>query len=316
MLKITTALFLLSLQVSAGIVWEVKPYRFGYGASALGSFLGTVGSTESGKNQFHLWDLKTGKLLRTKNIFTGQGLDFSQDGKWIVIPGESSKPTATVLSLSDFKEVKTLPIKGTGAQELMGAKFSPDGKRLVLGGHFDSVIQVWNTTGWSLESEIFDKHFSGPFSRMQFSTNSEWLAINAEGQSVFWNLNTKKSMFFNTGDQAFGDLLFSQDGKFVTTSGYQPLPTQVWSFADLKLVKNFGVMERSAAGSIATFLTPSIFYVADGIKLRRWETSTWNEIESISIPTLQPRETIEFIFVQEDRVVVLLLSGRIIVLSI
>jgi WD40 repeat protein len=100
-----------------------------------GKLLASVDSTDFTK----LWDLETGKVLRT---FKGGLLAFSPDGKTMAVSGISDNPT-TVFLFQTETGTKLHTFRDGHIRKVLRLAFSTDGKRLASGGAA-GVVALWD----------------------------------------------------------------------------------------------------------------------------------------------------------------------------
>ena len=108
-------------------------------------------SSDDGAKPIKVWDFETGKELFTLEISDPNNVSFSSDGKRIVSSGYS---TIKVWDSKTGKIILTLrpnDQEGRGGNPKMCVAISPDGNRIVSGGHDDpgegDIVKVWNISG-------------------------------------------------------------------------------------------------------------------------------------------------------------------------
>jgi len=148
-MRIHSFLFILVLLLSTGTAPAQQPLEFvlqsghtrevaSLGLSADGKYL----LTASGESPAILWEVSTGKILRT---FTGSFLTMSRDGRFLLA---AEAETAILWETVTGKKIQTLKLPtGDFNAEIRCAAVSLDGKRLFI-GHWDwfRTVDVWDTT--------------------------------------------------------------------------------------------------------------------------------------------------------------------------
>jgi WD40 repeat protein len=136
----------------------------------------------------HLWDAKTGKLLRS---FSGDrwgvyAVAYSPDGK-LLLTG-SGDGTVRIWDAKSGEQRKTLK----NANIVYAAVFSPDGKSLVAGGRGN------DTRLWDIASEKEVHHFRGHagfISNIAFSTDGKRLFTGStDGTTRIWNAESGREL--------------------------------------------------------------------------------------------------------------------------
>jgi WD40 repeat protein len=97
-----------------------------------------------GARELHLWDVATGKLLRSRKLAGQIGvLTFSPDGNVLAVAG-----MFVFVSLWDSGLERELAKLSGLKRPAQALAFSPDGKVMVSGGAGDSAILFWDTSGY------------------------------------------------------------------------------------------------------------------------------------------------------------------------
>jgi WD40 repeat protein len=218
-----------------------EPQRFGPHAfrvlaidfSPDGKLLATGGGEPSRSGEVKLWDLATGRLLRSLDGLhtdTVLGLRFSPDGAKLATA--SADRFLKVIRVEDGKDLKSFE---GHTHHVLSVDWSGDGKYLVTGGA-DNVLKIWDfETGEQLRTlQAAGKQV----------TAVRWvpgraLVAGASGDSKvrYWNPNGSGAIvrtFQGPGDYVFG-VATSKDGKVVAAGGADGV-LFLWNGDDAKLI--------------------------------------------------------------------------------
>jgi len=186
-------------------------YLRSLGISNDGKLLAARGS-ENSADTFEIWDIETGKLIRT---FTDENASFDgetrffPDGRILAADGWRTK-------IIDAESGKTLRLFRVHSYDIESVDFSSDGKLLATGtGNGDGRIKVWGL----VDNEPL-RTFKGVQSSFQpavFSPDGQSIArVNYDHKVEIWNVGagTAKSLISAAYDND-NKLAFSPDGKFL-----------------------------------------------------------------------------------------------------
>ena len=155
-------------------------------------FVATASFDESAR----LWDVKTGKAIRT---FTGINSAvicavFSPDGKRLATSGGFTDPSIHVWDIADGAELTVLRGHTSGVGALA---FSADGKRMVSGS-VNNVVKVWDL---ELGKEIWTMNeHTDEVCTVAFSPDGKYIASGSRDHSAYlWDSRTGKNVRKFTG---------------------------------------------------------------------------------------------------------------------
>jgi WD40 repeat protein len=193
--------------------------------------------TSSEDRTARVWDLKTGKLLRTFRVHIGSGTDgtiytsaLSPDGKLVVISALAGSDTLFVIDRASGRLLNALRDLPGAA---LGLAFSHDGQRLAV--TFPRGVLELKTEGWTT---LFDDgSYQGPSFSADFDQDNRLVTAaydgvvrlyDAKGEGLAEN-TTKDGKFLQT-------VRFSPDGLRVAVGIADSPRVSVFSSADLQLL--------------------------------------------------------------------------------
>lgn len=175
----------------------------------------------------HLWDVTTGKTIRTISDYSSSTIAFSSDGKYLAGSGEPG--TLKIWNVETGKELKTLgkPQRGTDIPIPVELKFSNDGTSLFAEYMPDPEMYIWNIeTGER-------KHLP-----------SHTIAVSADNTKGAYYLSESSSVVvYDMQDfQAIRrTTLIGNQGAYVRNASFSPDGTRLIVTGDNNAVKVFGV---------------------------------------------------------------------------
>ncbi|RKU28053.1 hypothetical protein C6497_09985 [Candidatus Poribacteria bacterium] len=194
-----------------------------------------------------LWDVNTGKLIRTLTEHKSEiiFLSFSPDGStlitgssdmtinyWDVTSRELKLPLAMQGVISDKRDSK---------EKIKRTFFSPDKSILVTAGEYRT-IHLWDTTTGKLKHTFTDPEknikkdgYVKEVENILFSPNGKSiLSLVNDKQIRMWDIATGKRMPFTGNTGYLTNATFSPDGKTLATVDY-PGEIRIWDIATGKL---------------------------------------------------------------------------------
>ncbi|MGI0486539.1 WD40 repeat domain-containing protein [Pantanalinema rosaneae CENA516] len=209
------------------------------------------------RERIQLWDLQTGKLLRSLYGHHGwiTALAISADGKMLA--------SASLDSTIRLWDVPTGTLLGTlNAGRMTHLAFSPDGKQLASSNQTSqwadqktsaAGVVLWDVTTQQLRQQISRQ----PTTAIAFSPDSQLLAISHPTVEV-WSLGTQQMLYSLNLPKTLA-LGFTPDGRWLVTGGDtintwnantgQPIYTRLSPAAEVALSPN-GSLLATVEGSI------------------------------------------------------------------
>lgn len=230
-------------ELSAQIA-HVQPAVFPFGFSPDGALFVTASQHFSSKGDasLKLWDMASGKLLRSFEGHTGrvEAAAFSPDGKRIVTGGGDK-----TLKLWDAASGRLLRTFEGHEAGVMAAAFSPDGGRLVSAGA-DNTARLWDAETGALV-HIFKAH-SDFVRSAAFSPGGDQIATGSADKTVkLWSARTGNVIRSFSGHPApVSFVAFSSDGARILSKDDNILSdsikssVKIWSAATGKVITSFG----------------------------------------------------------------------------
>jgi WD40 repeat protein len=190
-------------------------------------------SAEFGNNTMKIWDVSSGKLLRTIEAGSGSGDSgvWSPDGKQIISVGQvipiepvNGGVLRNVFQLWDAASGKLIRTFKDEQANVQSVEFSPDGGQLVVGKE-DGAISLWDTTSGQLLRTIAG--YKNTVDRATFSADGQRLATSADGTFNVWNTQSNALLHsFNSHKQRLVSLVLSPDGNKALSNGWYDVPGQ------------------------------------------------------------------------------------------
>jgi WD40 repeat protein/energy-coupling factor transporter ATP-binding protein EcfA2 len=254
----------------------------------------TLAST-SNLGNVKLWDLATGKEIKTLNSYISTlnqyssifgSIVFSPDGK--TLTSADIRKTVRLWDLATGTEIKTLAkLKENKSLVLTSTFLSPDGKTLAFVNLDErKTVKLWDLATGKVNT--LDGH-RDIVNRVVFSPDGKTLASGSQDGIVkLWDVATGK--IINTPDghttSAVGSLVFSPDGKTLA-SGSADNSVKLWNVKTGKLIKTLDGH---------TSMVTSLVFRPDGKTLASgsWDGTIklWNVATGTEIKTLQGHSSV------------------------
>lgn len=171
----------------------------------------------------HLWDVETGKLVRTFSSSTSiHSLAISPDSRLLAAGNGSGQVLIWNLSTGDL----LTPLAAHQQSTVSALAFSPDGKLMVSGGA-DKTIKLWQTDGNILQEEL--SVGTVPTS-VTFSPDQQVIACaGKDGRVEVWRIwDGRLLQTLINYRRAMWTIAFSPDGQALLAGG-QDKVIRVWS---------------------------------------------------------------------------------------
>lgn len=158
-----------------------------------GQYLATIGGgyggdNSPGDNTAFIWEVESGKQIRTLKTSYGEFTDisFSPDGRYL--EAGDNVGTLRIWDMETDQKIYTIDVPRIDTSD-----FSPDGEYLVTGGFQDGSVYVWEMeTGQ--EERVLASH-SGSIYDISFSPDGQYLATASEdGTARIWHFGDVDEM--------------------------------------------------------------------------------------------------------------------------
>ncbi|OUL18193.1 WD40 repeat domain-containing protein [Nostoc sp. 106C] len=237
---------------------------------------GKMLATASADNTLKLWNISTGKEIKTLIGHTNSvnGVSFSPDGK--MLASASDDNTLKLWNTSTGKEIKTL-IGHTNS--VKGVNFSPNGKMLASASS-DNMVKLWDiSTGKEIKTLI---GHTNRVNGVSFSPDGKMLASASVDRTVkLWNTSTGKEIKTLSGHTNWVySVSFSPDGKMLASASVDRT-VKLWNTSTGKEIKTLiGLTDLVLSVSFSP--DGKMLATASGDnKVKLWDTNTYKEIKTL-----------------------------------
>ncbi len=241
-------------------------------ALSLGRSLRPLGRPEAGDLTIRLWDVSSGKFMRTFEGHTAMvnSVAFSPDDRFVLSGGGGYDRT---LRLWDSASGRCIRIFKGHTALLNSVAWSPDG-RFALSGSNDKTLRLWEvSSGKCLRT--FEGH-TDSVNSVSWSPDGRF-ALSASGDKTLrlWEVSSGRCLrTFEGHTDGVTSLAWSPDGRFALSASLDDKTVRVWEL-DWEFEANQRAdWDEGARHFLTTFLTLHTPY-ADGL-LRRG-IPTWND---------------------------------------
>lgn len=239
-----------------------------------------------------LWDVTTGKQIRTFKMDTGifTSAIFSPDGRYVLSAG--SDATINLWDISTGKKIWQFRHEGVVASFYqvysVAFSFSPDGKYLLSGGR-DGILHLWDV---SSGKEIRQFTHGPPINSVTFSPDGRYALSGGPGMVIhLWDIQTWERIRSFTGCSS-SSLSFSPDGRHFVAGCLEVEFYQFRSsinYYDISIeapIRQTPIASWPKRAFVTVDFSPDGKYILSGIEevwggyIKLWDASTGKEIRT------------------------------------
>ncbi|MBP5976887.1 ribosome assembly protein 4, partial [Brasilonema sp. CT11] len=232
----------------------------------------------SSDNSIKLWDVATGKQLKTLEGHSSsvKSVAFSADGK--TLASGSSDNSIKLWDVTTGKQLKTI---NGHSSSVNSVAFSADGKTLASGSR-DNSIKLWDVTTGKLLKTI--NGHSSSVNSVAFSADGKTLASGSmDNNSIkLWDVATGKQLKTLNGHSSYvNSVAFSADGKTLASGSMDNNSIKLWDVATGKQLKTLN--GHSDVQSVA--FSPDGKTLASGSSdnsIKLWDVATGKQLKTLN----------------------------------
>lgn len=188
------------------------------------------------QKSMRLWEVSTGRMVREFEVFSGDSIDVSPDGKYAVVGsvglGARSRwgEGASVWDLKSGEQIYNTKDGG------FGVAFSPTGK-YILSGCDGNIIKLWKLKKGQLHKEFLTHSGSG---RPKFSPDGHRILMRSS-QNILILLDVLTGNVINelkSSYKVISSYIFSPEGNFILTWGANGT-IELWNGENGEIIRSF-----------------------------------------------------------------------------
>jgi WD40 repeat protein len=237
---------------------------------------GKIVVSGSADNTIKVWDLASGRLLRTIEPHSSWifSVAISPDGKNIVSGNWDN--TIDIWQIEDGKRLRSL---NGHKDSVTSVAISPDGKTIVSGSK-DRTIKIWNIADGNLQQTLTGH--TNSINSVAISSDGKTIISGSEDRTIStWQIGDGKRLLNLTGhEDIVTSVAISPDGKTIV-SGSKDRTVSVWGSADGQRLRTI----PHAYSVLAVAISPdgkTIFSGSSDRTIKAWQLTDGKPIQVLS----------------------------------